>query len=89
MSKVTNLSVHRNTRDRRRAKRRQKDLIEDAKYAARMTPVMAGYAVVAWNVDGASVSWDVRDGEEHTMPERVRMLLAGSVHEGGFVATED
>lgn len=62
---VVNLSVHRNTRDQRRAKRQRKNLVNCARSLAREGDI-AGWAMVVWNKD-----WDTRSEWEAagTMPD--------------------
>lgn len=49
---IVSLSVHKNTRDRRIAKQRRKDLMRAAKDAGQIEGLQ-GYAVVTWADNGA------------------------------------
>lgn len=52
------LTVHRNTRDRRRAKEVRKRLTQDAKDIRQLEGI-SGYAIVAWNSDCSSrCAWE-------------------------------
>lgn len=58
MPEPVNLSVHRNTRDRRARSDRRKQLLEDAKELSRNE--IAGYVILVWSADWTShAHWDM------------------------------
>lgn len=73
MAKVTSLSVHRNTAQRRRQRQVSADLVSDAKAMASAKNI-DGYAIVAWNSDtDADVSWSwTKQINCSVMPEFVK-----------------
>ena len=78
MSRPVSLSVHRNNRAQREAKRIRTMLKGDVKEIASM-PNIAGYAVVAWDTErGYRADWYTpRDGPmpNSAMPEYVKVSL--------------
>jgi hypothetical protein len=78
MSQPVSLSVHRNNRAQREAKRTRSMLKDDVKTIAAM-PNIAGYAVVAWDKDrGYDANWFApHDGRipSGAMPEYVKVCL--------------
>ncbi len=75
---VVSLSVHRNNRVQREAKRIRSMLKNDVKTIAAM-PNIAGYAVVVWDMNrGARVEWYTPHGgvmPGSAMPEYVKVSL--------------
>ena len=78
MSRPVSLTVHRNNRAQRRAKRIRSMLKDDVKTIAAM-PNIAGYAVVAWDMErGYRANWYTpHDGPMpgSAMPEYVKVSL--------------
>ncbi len=78
MSRPVSLTVHRNNRAQRRAKRTRGMLKDDVK-ALTALPNIAGYAVVAWDTERATrAQWYTpKDGPVSlaVMPEHVKITL--------------
>lgn len=79
-SKAVSLTVHRNTKRQRRAKRLRVELKAAAREIGQLRDI-DGYAVVTWSGDRVLTSWEVtKEHELHNLPEKVRMALAGDIH---------
>lgn len=78
--KVTKLSVHKNNKEQRKQKEVRKSLLHEAKYCSQLKGIN-GFVVIAFGDNDASInSWQVKDGELMSLPEKTRMILAGTIH---------
>lgn len=78
--KVTKLSVHKNNKEQRRQKQIRKSLLREARYCSQLKGIN-GFVVVTFGENDAHInSWEVKDGDLMSLPEKTRMILAGTIH---------
>lgn len=76
------LTIHKNTRDQRKAKATRKNLISDAKDLAK-TQNISGYAIVVWDDDlSADAAWDSGGKIPGiVMPEYSKQILSRRINQ--------
>lgn len=87
MKKVVNFTVHKNTRDQRKAHQLRKNLLKEARYCSQIEDI-DGFAIVAFSKDSALSSWEVKDGNAFSLPDRARTVLLKDVVSGNFESTD-
>lgn len=81
MSKIVNLTVHKNNRDQIRRHRTSRNMVSVAKQLAVRKDVV-GYALVSWNADeDAEVEFSIHDTKVSTnsLPEFVRGAISRKI----------
>lgn len=77
---IVNLTVHKNTLEQHRARKRRKGLERAAKRQGRATVMLDGYCLVTWDRDGnADVDWISGDMPTSNLPEYVKATIQRSI----------
>ncbi len=80
MAEIINLTVHKNTRDQRRARWKRKDLEHAAKRQGRDTVMLDGYCLVTWDKNGDSdVDWQSGHMRSSNLAEYVKTTIQRAI----------
>lgn len=87
--KPVSLTVHRNTRDRRRRHETASNLMQCAKYLSGAKQI-SGYAIIAWG-DGfdSKAFWDGGPMPQHMVPEFVKQHMLAHINANCVVRDDD
>jgi len=80
-NKIVNLTVHKNNKTQREAKRLRQSLIKSAKSCASIKDI-DGYVVMAFSGRRTIDAWQVKDEQAIVLPEKVKTVIMQSLLDG-------